>query len=251
MVYGTTDKNAFYKQSKDDGMSWSTAIKLNEGPGPTAGMVTTTMGERGPKISVSPDGSIHVIWMDLWAAGVNTYARAVHSLDDGNTFSAPVAASDQYGIDGVNLAAAGDGNVFAFWHWISPGSPIPNATSATWLRYALSEDNGASFKPSVQVEIDGGMEPIACSMCMTSTSVTADGIVNLAFRYFSCAKTASEHNPSVTNIAYQVRDQQCARLLRAKGLRWRWQQLESWASKQGRVDMAGVPHEWAIHCCWC
>ena len=75
MVYGTTDKTTFFKQSKDDGMSWSTAIKLNEGPGPTAGMVTTTMGERGPKISVSPDGSIHVIWMDLWAAGVHTYAR--------------------------------------------------------------------------------------------------------------------------------------------------------------------------------
>ena len=46
VVYGTADKNAYYAYS-DDGATFSRPTLLN-----TAGLgVTTTMGERGPKIA--------------------------------------------------------------------------------------------------------------------------------------------------------------------------------------------------------
>eukprot|EP00040_Diaphanoeca_grandis_P014774 m.75076 g.75076 ORF g.75076 m.75076 type:complete len:422 (+) comp24733_c2_seq1:43-1308(+) len=182
MVYGTTSKNAYYQRSVDDGVTWSTRVKLNPGPGPMVGMVTTTMGERGPKISIgSADGSIHVAYMDLWAPGVLTYVRAVHSVDGGNSFSPPVQASDQHGIDGSTIAADGRGNVLAFWH-VNHTSPPPNATEATWLHYAESNDNGNTFGKNQLVTISGGMPPIACSMCMVSTTVETDGQFKIAFR---------------------------------------------------------------------
>ena len=63
VVYGTGDKDAFYF-FYDIALNRSTAPhQLN----PVGGLkVTTTMGERGPKITVTPKGRIVVVWADLW-----------------------------------------------------------------------------------------------------------------------------------------------------------------------------------------
>jgi hypothetical protein len=187
MVYGTSEKEAFYQQSTDGGATFSSPLKLS-----TTVKVCTTMGERGPKLAVGgADGkAIHVVWMDDWYPGALTYVRAVHSADGGKTFSTPVAASDAHGVDGANVAVDGAGNIVAFWHDLShnqtDGQKVDkpaNSSEATWLYFTESTDGGASFKfPSTRVQADG-KPPAACSMCMTSTATSADGSsVSVVFR---------------------------------------------------------------------
>jgi hypothetical protein len=47
MVYGTTDHQGYYTQSRDNGGTWTTAVKLNDNRN-----VTTTMGEREFRLSL-------------------------------------------------------------------------------------------------------------------------------------------------------------------------------------------------------
>ena len=110
MVYGTSDKQAYYVQSSNLGTNWTSPQVLN---GPLN--VTTTMGERGPKIAASYSSLsgaliLHVVWADLWFPGAKTYARYTQSIDNGNSWSAPTQASDVAGIDGLTVTAGSDGS---------------------------------------------------------------------------------------------------------------------------------------------
>ena len=102
VVYGTADKNAYYTSSS--GGVWTAPIKLN-----TAGLgVTTTMGERGPKIVMGAAGRLVVVWSDLWTgSGARTYARSSHSTDGGASWTSPVAITPEamFGVDGLSVAA--------------------------------------------------------------------------------------------------------------------------------------------------
>ena len=243
MVYGTSSKDAFYRQSTDGGENWSVPLQLNtrgtcdsalndvcgssRGAGDTctsclsmatfthatiiraagcnggdltafcrptsepAGKVTTTMGERGPKLAVAADGThLHVVWMDLWYPGALTYVRAVHSEDGGRTWSAPVAASDTHGIDGSTVAVDGTGTVIVLWHDLShttsDGQPVAkpaNSSEATWMYFVRSDDHGASFSfPSQRVQIVGGMPAATCSMCMMDAVRSVNGAISVVFR---------------------------------------------------------------------
>lgn len=181
IVYGTSTKQAFYVQSADLGASFSRPLQLN---GPQ--QVTTTMGERGPKISLGYNASLHVIWMDLWAPGVQTHMRAVNSYDGGRSFSTPVeVAPSFFGIDGVSAAAdPASPAVAAVWH--VNNTQQTNATSATWLYTALSVDGGRTFGPPQEVAISPDSPSqlpaaVACSMCMTRPRAR-DGMLHVAFR---------------------------------------------------------------------
>ena len=182
VVYGTPSKQALYTKSSDEGATWSPPLTLN---GPQN--VTTTMGERGPKLSVPPGcggKQVYVVWADLWFSGAQTYARLAVSRDGGESFAAPVRASDMFGIDGVAMGADGAGGVLVAWHYGSASTPAPpNATQATWLYTAASVDHGASFSPGARTIFANGMPPVACSMCgMRVRSGTAPGTFRLAFR---------------------------------------------------------------------
>jgi hypothetical protein len=105
MVYGTTDKMACYVQSADSGVSWTAPVILN-------GLqnVTTTMGERGPRIAASYAAStgallLHVVWADLWFPGASTFARYSQSTNGGVSWSTPVQASDVPAVDGLTVTA--------------------------------------------------------------------------------------------------------------------------------------------------
>ena len=111
MVYGTTDKMACYVRSSDNGATWSTPVVLNG-----AQNVTTTMGERGPRIAASYSAAsnqliLHVVWADLWFSGAHTFARYSQSTDGGLTWSAPTQASDVPAIDGLTVTAGSVGGV--------------------------------------------------------------------------------------------------------------------------------------------
>ncbi len=173
MVYGKGN-DAFYAQSMDNGKTLSQAVKMN-----TTLQVTTTMGERGPKISVASDGVIHVIWADKWSPGVKTYPRYVNSTDGGKTFSEPKLVADVAATDGLTMSADKDGNVLVFWHVMADPKPVEKA--ATWLFMARSTDHGATFQAPERLKIDN-MAGLACSMCMMRARIGADGYVYLAVR---------------------------------------------------------------------
>jgi len=58
LVYGL-EHHACYVRSADNGKTFTPPLKVN-----STGMVETKMGERGPKLAVGSDGSIHVVWVD-------------------------------------------------------------------------------------------------------------------------------------------------------------------------------------------
>jgi hypothetical protein len=172
-VYAANN-NAYYIRSYDNGASYTAPVQIN-----TSIQVEFNMGERGPRLSVGFDGVIHVAWMDKWSVGVHTYARYARSTDGGLTFSPPVAVSATWGIDGVSVAADGNGHVLVFWHTNVPAqSTIPEAT---WLHVAASQNNGASFGADTNVVITN-LSALACSMCMTRARFGAGSNVYVAFR---------------------------------------------------------------------
>jgi hypothetical protein len=186
LVYGTTRKQAFYQRSLDDGATWSAPLRLND-----AHNVTTTMGERGPKLSVPSPATVYVVWLDLWFSGAQTFARMVRSTDGGATFTAPVAISEHWGIDGITLAASAQGGVLLAYHWGNATYPQPpNSTEATWLFTRASADGGASWGATALAPLRG-VAPVACSMCaMRARSVGGDDF-QLAFR--SAVNNVREH----------------------------------------------------------
>ena len=173
MVYAK-NQNAYYIRSTDNGSTFTAPVKVN-----SSGSVEDKMGERGPKISVGSDGVIHVAWMDLWATGVNTYARYSRSINGGVSFEAAKAVSTTTGIDGVTVAADGNNHVVVFWHVNAPAqSAIP---AATWLHMARSANNGVSFSADTNLLITNH-SGLACTMCMTRARFGTGGKIYLGFR---------------------------------------------------------------------
>ena len=172
VVYGKRT-DAYYMRSTDDGATFTAPVKVNR-----EGTVETRMGERGPKVTVAADGTIHVAYMDAWKPGAKTYARYTSSHDGGKTFALARAVSSMSGIDGVTLCAD-DRNVLVFWHAeADPGSPVRDATR---LQVARSADGGTTWTPTERVKI-ANFGDLACSMCMMRARITPAGEVVLAFR---------------------------------------------------------------------
>jgi hypothetical protein len=173
MVYGL-EHHAYYVRSTDNGATFSAAARVD-----ATGLVETKMGERGPKLALGKDGIVHAVWMDEWAPGVKTYVRYSRSTDGGKSFEPVKSLSSMSGIDGVTVAADGQGNVISFWHVMA--EPKPEVKSATWLFMARSTDNGATFRPDEKLNLSN-LSGLACSMCMMRARAGADGNVYLAFR---------------------------------------------------------------------
>jgi hypothetical protein len=173
IVYGLGD-NACYVRSADNGRTFSAPVQVN-----SAGLVQLTMGERGPKLALGKDGSLHVVWADRWSPGVETHIRYSRSLDGGRSFEPARLVPSPQGIDGLTLAADPDGDVLIFWHVFDP--PQHEVPDGHYLYMARSSDNGATFGPAKRLKTPG-IEGLACSMCMMRARIGADGDAYLVFR---------------------------------------------------------------------
>lgn len=173
MVFGRGD-HAWYVRSADNGMTLSEPVAVN-----SEGKVGLTMGERGPKIALGADGSIHVVWADRWSPGAKCYVKYARSTDGGRTFERPRQISSMPGVDGVTMAADADGNVLVFWHVFQP--PQNEVKQGHHMYLSRSADNGRTFAAEERVKISN-LKDLACSMCMMRARIGADGNVYLAFR---------------------------------------------------------------------
>ena len=173
MVYAQNN-NAYYVNSRDNGATFSTAVKIN-----SSGKVEFKMGERGPKLAVGNDGVIHVVWGDLWSPTDKVYTRYTRSINGGKTFENLKTLSSVDGVDGITVAADGKGNVFCFWHMMLPvQSTIPQAT---FIHFARSINNGVSFTADTNIRLKSH-SGLACSMCMMRARFGTDGKVYVIFR---------------------------------------------------------------------
>jgi len=166
--------HAWYVRSRDDGRTFTRPVQVN-----ATGKVELRMGERGPKLAVGGDGSIHVVWADRWSPGAQCRVRYARSIDGGRSFQPVRQISPMPGVDGATLAADGEGNVLVFWHVFSP--PQEEVPNGHWLYVSRSTDNGAAFAPAERVKI-ANVKDLACSMCMMRARIGADGNAYLAFR---------------------------------------------------------------------
>jgi hypothetical protein len=173
MVYGLGD-HAWYVRSTDNGGTFSPPVQIN-----SAGKVELRMGERGPKLAVGNDGSIHVVWADRWSPGAQCRVRYSRSTDDGKSFEPAKQVSPMPGVDGATIAADGEGNVLVFWHVFEP--PQEEVPNGHWIYLSRSTDNGAGFASAERVRI-ANIKDLACSMCMMRARIGGDGNVYLAFR---------------------------------------------------------------------
>ena len=173
MVYAQ-NQNGYYVRSYDNGATFTPPVTIN-----ASGTVEYNMGERGPKLAVSADGTIHVAWMDHWESGVSVYARYTRSTNGGISFENLKTISATPGVDGVTVTADEGNHVVLFWHTMVPvQTQVPQAT---WLHFARSADKGISFTADTNVVITNH-SGLACTMCMTRARPGAGGTVLLAFR---------------------------------------------------------------------
>jgi len=173
MVYGLGD-HARYVCSIDNGGTFSLPVRIN-----SAGKVELRMGERGPKLSVGSDGSIHVVWADRWSPGAKCCVHYSRSTNGGKSFEPAKQVSPMQGVDGATIAADGEGDVLVFWHVFEP--PQEEVPNGHWIYLFRSTDNGASFASAERVRI-ANIKDLACSMCMMRARIGGDDNVYLAFR---------------------------------------------------------------------
>jgi len=160
-------RDVFYARSTDNGETFSSPVR-----------VSTTVAfidrERGPRLAIGENNSIHVVWMNSPPHQI-LYAR---SLDGGRLFSEPRALiTDERGADGPSVAADEKGNVYAVW--LGMGDHYSTAATAT-IQLASSNDNGTTFSApqSIRSNYPGG----ACACCGLKAFSRADGEFFIAFR---------------------------------------------------------------------
>lgn len=141
--------------SKDAGRTWSWGKAVNLAP-----ESVDAEGQARPKVATGPKGELFVSWTQTLAKPGAGKIRFARSLDRGTTFSAPVTVhADRH--DNVQrfdtLAVDRDGRVFIAW-WTAGKPPA--------IRYAVSEDRGASFRGDFKV---------ADSACAIALLARSDG----------------------------------------------------------------------------
>ncbi len=180
LIYFKGDVNAgdiFYAQSKDEGATWSKALRVNS----QAGSVIAIGTVRGARLAVGKNGRVHAAWMgskdaEPKAVGSATpmlYAR----LNDAADAFEPQRnlITQKVGLDGGGAVAAdAEGNVFVAWH--APDVAKGDETSRR-VFVARSKDEGKTFAAESAASQEGTG---ACGCCGMQMMADAGGTL-LAF----------------------------------------------------------------------
>ncbi len=185
LVYAQ-DGDAWFTLSPDDGKTFSRPLRLNTVP-----HQVLAGHERGPKIALGPDGSLHVVWMGAKSDGL-FYARRLPAEEH---FSAARNLLDaRTSVDGPTLAAGPRGVVWVAWldgrRPADPQNPI--SLPIFWTE---SKNNGETFskdlpaevgtvgeKPSENRRVQGAALLRACSCCAMRALAGPHGDFYLGFR---------------------------------------------------------------------
>lgn len=171
LVYGQ-EQDGFYVQSRDGGKTFTAPVQVNQRAG------TITVGaERGVKIALGKDGTIHLVWLGHYQKGGGIwYTR---STDGGKTFAPERNVQDtNVGSDSPAIVADASGNVLVFWLDARTGKEEDNPVAHPIL-LARSTDNGASFARNEIVKYDFAGR--ACACCRLEARLQGEDVY-IAFR---------------------------------------------------------------------
>jgi hypothetical protein len=172
LVYGRGN-DAWYTQSANRGRTWREPVKINSHPA-----IVTVGGERGPRLALGKEGTIHVAWTGNYKQdGGVWYTR---SVDGGLSFAAERNLLDtKIGTDGVSLAVGTDGRVWVFWLDGRLPKDEQSPTSEP-IFMSRSKDDGVTFSANEQVKHNHPGR--ACACCRLESRAADDGMLYIAFR---------------------------------------------------------------------
>lgn len=184
-----------YARSVDGGKTFSPALTVNPDPG-------VPSSHHFHNMTVAPDGTIYVAWLDGSArdlqrsaaghhqnghqheamahhhggddGGPGTELRVARSVDGGRTFEAPVVvARNTCQCCRTALAVDDDGKVYVAWRHLFGGTERD-------IALAMSSDGGLAFSEPVRVyadhwDIDG------CPHAGPALAVGSDGVIHVAW----------------------------------------------------------------------
>ena len=178
MTYGSgLPGDGFYVRSADLGKSFSKPVKLNR----QANTVTTGM-ERGPKIALGKDGTIHVVWLGYYKTGGGAWHA--RSIDGGITFDPEQnLAAPKYGVDNAAVAADDQGQVIVAWTGGFPGvKEDSESPTASPIILSRSTDQGKTFGKNYLLKSDHPASAKACGCCRLEARFGKDDQLFIAFR---------------------------------------------------------------------
>ncbi|RPH35606.1 MAG: exo-alpha-sialidase, partial [Planctomycetota bacterium] len=156
-----------YSSSKDEGGTFSHALKVNPLPGEVS-----AHGENAPQLRLSRGTAILAAWE---GRGDIRFARCV---DFGRSFLPAVTVND----DGAenyqsffSMETAPDGSLYLAWIDFRDAKTDPPGTASIYL--ARSADQGATFGKNVKVA--GGV----CPCCRPALAAESNGTVHVAWRH--------------------------------------------------------------------
>jgi len=168
VVFGR-ESNAYYVRSSDNGRTFSAPLRVNTTDG-----VVSVGRERGPKLALGKNDSVHVAWIGPRGKGA-WYTRL-----EGTRFAPERNLNDAgSAVDGTTIAADARGRVFVFWI-DSRLPPDPNSPVAHAIFYSRSDDGGATFADSRQMKSEYPGQ--ACACCNLEAGADSAGTVRLVFR---------------------------------------------------------------------
>jgi hypothetical protein len=170
--------NLNYVQSRDNGRTFSTPIRVNSETG--TAMAVGNM--RGGQIAIGGDGRVHVAWIGSKAAkprAANNSAPVLYARlnSAGTAFEKQRGLnSASWGADGATLAADTANNVYVVWHAQQPGGKS-EADRRVWM--AKSGDGGKTFAEERAIF---GKTTGVCGCCGSRAVAGTDGSLYILFR---------------------------------------------------------------------
>ncbi|PJA81120.1 MAG: hypothetical protein CO149_00345, partial [Nitrospirae bacterium CG_4_9_14_3_um_filter_51_5] len=127
-------------RSLDGGKTFSPPVRVNDDEAVT--------GHSFDHLTVSPDGSVHIVWLDAREGKKDPATYTSFSQDQGTTLSPNLKVDESSCVCcRTHAAAAPDGTLYLAWRKIFPGGVRETVV-------AHSADHGRTFSPSVIVGHD-------------------------------------------------------------------------------------------------
>lgn len=196
-------KTLWYQQSKDGGISWSSASKVLDEDNLPVKMT------RGNDAQITAQGeNIVVLWTKLdktarFKAGAMLAAR---SNDNGQTWQYSATPPDwKQGPHGYIDLAADQQAIHAVW--LDSRSRNPGVKASQGLRYAQSTDGGLSWQANIS------LDNLTCSCCWNTINTDAKGNAYVLYR---------DKQPSDLSIGRIDSQQQWQRLNHVGAFNWQF-----------------------------
>lgn len=161
----------FHAQSTDGGKTFGDPTRVSE-----EGEEAFAAMERGPRLALGSEGTVHVVWSPPRLRGARYASRAPGAA----TFTASRDLLGAGGKEAEGLTVVASGKVVLAM-WLDNRGPAPaNSPIGLPLWGSRSTDGGKTFSAPAALahDFDGG----ACACCHLDAGVDGDGRIVIAFR---------------------------------------------------------------------